>query len=497
MLHDRSKRFKPLPKFNQQEWTKNGARRSVTVKFNNEKCGPTVKKKSDFVPLDWFNLFFPDKLWQIISNSTNSHVTQLLANNVMNDQLVDWIAIDVKTLKAFIGMAIIMGGIKFPRVSMYWQQSRKYASLGYFPYVLSMRRFSAILNSLEFDPQQHCATSDDLLSKVRTLLEEVIPCFQRHYIPAQELQISQATIPYAGNHVLDAQRRDGRCNSLNVRIICEIATGYISNLSIDRASSSNSISDAHNRIHHHQMKQLTQGLQYKNYKLYIDHQVMTADMADNLLNVGFYVCGLAKSDCSDIPQALKRVRPINNSCNIVQWRMRQQILACAIDQANTTNRLYFFSSMHSPPKREDTINGSVLRRQQLEEYQLFYDYQRWEKAKSKTILQAIQYFYNGGRYCKKWHRRVFFYLIECCLVNAFIVFKKSEQNYTSTNSYNQCKELDATDFLDFRLDIAEALIEEFLGNKSQYVVSKASNLQVQKEAEMLHRQYTESDYIHL
>ncbi|RDD44186.1 PiggyBac transposable element-derived protein 4 [Trichoplax sp. H2] len=500
LLLDRNKRFKPLPKFNQKEWTKAIYRRYRIVKFNRDQYGPTMEKQADFTALDWFNLFFPDKLWQAIANHSNSRVAQLLAVGKMSEQVVDWIPLDVKTLKAFVGMAIIMGSIKFPRVTMYWQQSRKYSSLGYFPYVLSMRRFSQILNNLEFDSpnSKSSKNTNDSLGKVRLLLDGIIPCFKQHYMPSEELRISQATLPYAGNYTLDARRHDGRCNSLNVRIISEISTGYIFNLHIDRASSSNSINDGYNRINCNQIRQLTQGLQHKNHKLYVDHDVMTAELVDHLLNLGFYACGLARSDCSDIPQALKRTYSINNNNHhhrggsVVQWRMRQQTLVCAIEQSQS-DPLYFFSSMHLPPNRYDMINDHILGRQQLEEYRLYNDYQRWEKCKLKSVLHSLYYFYNGGRYCKKWHRRVFFYLIECSLVNAFIVAQKCSYN----NQHQQEKSLDTAEFLDFRSEIAEALIEQFLGNEPQFVVTKASNLQVKTEAEILHRHYTSSDYIHL
>ena len=64
-------------------------------------------------------------------------------------------------------------------------------------------------------------------------------------------------------------------------------------------------------------------------------------------------------------------------------------------------------------------------------------------------------YYNIGRRSRKWWKRCFAYLVECALLNAFIL-----NNITFPSLYNR-RGRSKRDFLAFRLDVAKQLIGGF------------------------------------
>ena len=63
--------------------------------------------------------------------------------------------------------------------------------------------------------------------------------------------------------------------------------------------------------------------------------------------------------------------------------------------------------------------------------------------------------YNIGRRSKKWWKRVFAHLIECALLNAYIL-----ERYANPSLYNGSSRA-KRDFLSFRIDVANQLIGSF------------------------------------
>ena len=83
---------------------------------------------------------------------------------------------------------------------------------------------------------------------------------------------------------------------------------------------------------------------------------------------------------------------------------------------------------------------------------LLPDYQQYMRGVDRGD-QLIGY-YNIGRRSKKWWKKVFSYIIECALLNAYLLEKDVEPALHDPSM----KGRKMRDFLDFRLDVAEQLI---------------------------------------
>ena len=83
---------------------------------------------------------------------------------------------------------------------------------------------------------------------------------------------------------------------------------------------------------------------------------------------------------------------------------------------------------------------------------LLPDYQQYMRGVDRGD-QLVSY-YNIGQRSKKWWKKVFSYVIECALLNAYLLEKDLEPEVHDPSVRGRRKR----DFLDFRLDVAEQLI---------------------------------------
>ena len=83
---------------------------------------------------------------------------------------------------------------------------------------------------------------------------------------------------------------------------------------------------------------------------------------------------------------------------------------------------------------------------------LLPDYQQYMQGVDRG--DKLIGYYNIGRRSKKWWKKVFSYIIECALLNAYLL----EQYAEPTLHDPSMKGREKGDFLSFRLDVAEQLI---------------------------------------
>lgn len=110
-----------------------------------------------------------------------------------------WTPTTEEEMRAFIGMLIIMGVLKSPRLEMYWTQKWPEIATPGISSIMPLRRFEQIFrffhltnneNQIPFGQPGH-----DTLYKVRELLDVVSPRFDEEYTIHQQCTIDEAMIP--------------------------------------------------------------------------------------------------------------------------------------------------------------------------------------------------------------------------------------------------------------------------------------------------------------
>ena len=122
-----------------------------------------------------FFCFFTLEVWNLLAQETNSYATRVGAPSTWYDTYIE-------EMKAFIGMLIIMGISKLPRLEMYWSVYTPDFAPAIIRKVMPRSRFMMLLRFLHvnsIDPSQVTINPNyDSLYKFRKLLDIICPKFE-------------------------------------------------------------------------------------------------------------------------------------------------------------------------------------------------------------------------------------------------------------------------------------------------------------------------------
>ena len=140
----------------------------------------------------------------------------------------NWKDITLVEIKVFVGVIIQMGLVQLSDIKDYWS-THVTLNLPFFRSVFSRDRFLQIFWMLHVGEQP----SVNKRSKIQPFLDLLIPLFQRHLIPAQELSIDEAMIAFRGR-VGFRQYIRGKPQPWGIKayVLSESRTGYMYNLVI-------------------------------------------------------------------------------------------------------------------------------------------------------------------------------------------------------------------------------------------------------------------------
>ena len=89
--------------------------------FGEPSPGPTQRYPNDCKEGTFFNAMFPD-MWDLILNETNRYLDQQVTAEP-NKHKGKWSPVTREEMEAFLGITILMGIVKLPRLKMYWSNN--------------------------------------------------------------------------------------------------------------------------------------------------------------------------------------------------------------------------------------------------------------------------------------------------------------------------------------------------------------------------------------
>lgn len=124
---------------------------------------PITEPDDDLSPLTFHNKYMNDELIEEFVKFTNLYASQQGETNFKETTLNE--------MKAFFGLEIAMGCLKFPRISMFWHKS---LGINLFLNAMSKKRFSQLRHRLHIVDNQKIPTNcEDKFRKTRPFIEAV------------------------------------------------------------------------------------------------------------------------------------------------------------------------------------------------------------------------------------------------------------------------------------------------------------------------------------
>ena len=179
------------------EWKKQEPR---SLLWTSPDCtpGPTFSMRSRVrTAALYFALIFTPTVWELLVVETNRYAGQAH----LPEGARIWYDVTVEEMKAFVGVIVLMGVLRLPRIEQYWQASHELLRQP-ISNVMSLTRFQQIWRFLHLShtTQQKPAghPEHDKLFKVCPLVRLLQDSFESLYNLHRQVTIDEAMIPFKG-----------------------------------------------------------------------------------------------------------------------------------------------------------------------------------------------------------------------------------------------------------------------------------------------------------
>ena len=406
--------------------------------------GPKRPFHTSTSPLQLFCTFFTDEVWDFLVTETNRYSKLGLPQQ---RYARPWHDVTVEDMKAFVGLLIIIGILQLPRLEMYWQTESNLIHTPGVSSVISRIRFEQIWRYLHLaDNSQDNKT--DKLFKVRHFVDLVRAQFSENYTLHQPVTIDEAMIPYKGRLSFKQYMKNKPTKwGIKVFVLSDATNGYIYRLQIYTGKNLGSTVEA--GLSSRVLLELMTGLD--GHQLYTENYYTSPTVYLELYENGINCCGTVRTNRRGFPKELIKAKRDKPDRGYYDYLSNGPLVAAVWYDRRY---VYFLSTMHLGASRGDTVKrrNPDGRSVDVSCPPLLPDYQQYMRGVDRGD-QMVGY-YNIGRRSKKWWKKVFLYIIECALLNAYLLEKNLEPELHSPSMRGRKKR----DYLGFRLDVAEQFI---------------------------------------
>ncbi|XP_046904701.1 piggyBac transposable element-derived protein 4-like [Hypomesus transpacificus] len=397
--------------------------------------GPQHSLGDDADSRDYFRLLFPDSLFEHMVEQTNNYALYRQRRSGKSDP--HWHPTDLREMKAYIGLNILMGINQLPDSGMYWASDIFIGNAG-FKKTMTARRFEKLTQNLHLcDRESEPGRGErgyDALFKLRPLLDVVENTMWDAYTPNRCLTIDTCAIAVKGRfsptqYMPSKPLKKG----LKVWMLCDSRSGYCHRARIYVGKPSEE--GAATALSHRVVTSLVRGLEGQNHHIFMDSFFTSVPLLQRLLRDGLYACGPTQPSRRGYPEVL-RPRNVGKlapgefyQCqrgNLVATVTRDaKVLSCL--STNSAPGIVGISPGRQQRDGEgdsvDSAGGGEASYVAIPRPLPLLLYQ--ENMRGVDLCDQLRECYQVGRPCKKWWRYFLWFYVNLCIVNAYVVLRES------------------------------------------------------------------------
>ncbi|XP_056020995.1 piggyBac transposable element-derived protein 4-like [Ostrea edulis] len=413
----------------------------VNIPAFEEETGVQNRLNPDARPIDYFFRFLPQVFFENLATETNRYATQKGPDP-------RWSPTNANEMRAFVSINIFMGVRQLPCISNYWSTDERFSD----PFIASIMpktRFVKINQYLHLrDTSNTPGRNDpayDPLFKVRNLIDVIQPKLRETYKPGKNLSVDEGMIGFKGRlHFRQYMPAKPTKWGIKVWQICESDTGYCCGFDIYTGKKPGG---RQHGLGYDVVWNLSKHYHHQNRHLYFDRFFSSVTLAEHLELVGTYVCGTIVANRKGLPDNVKKAK-LKNRGDIIQMQKGNLIATSFKDKRQIT----FLSSFAPPHLDENTGKPHV---------NILYN----KHMGGVDKFDQMASYYPVGRPGTKWWRYILWYIVNLSILNAWVLYQKSEKNPPPQKGY---------DHLGFRMDVADQLRAGFTSRKHR-IGRKAKN----------------------
>ena len=410
---------------------------------------PSTICDANVTPIEAFHIFFREADFERLVLETNQYNTQVVEKLQVlqrNSMHKNWIPTSTDEMKRFLALNLLMGVIKKPSIRSYWDTDSM-LSTPFFSHIMSRGRFEAIISNLHINdssrahPKGH--PQHDPLFRVRPLYDVLRQRFREARTPDKDLCIDEGSMGWRGN-IAYRMYNPSKPNKYHIKMykLCEANTGYLLDLIIYTGQTPGQNMLPNLTYTESLVSNLVSPYENKGYSLFTDRFYTSPNLFYHLWrDKQMNATGTVMARRKNFPPALKTKRlqrgekkvysTVDNVMGAVKWKDKRDVYMLSTD---------YRSNMQDAPIRRP---GREAR--QKPEMVLKYNYGKAAVDQNDQLEDT----YTIARQQRKCWKKILFYLINCAVTNAFVMYKMHHRN---------------ADHATFVRDLASALITESARN---------------------------------
>lgn len=399
---------------------------------SNENC-------SEEYPVTYFLRYFPESLFEDIVQYTNMYALQ--------NGTEKFVPCNLQEIKAFFGLSILTGCLKFPRLRMYWDKSLK---VDIFTDTMTINRMFKLRTHIHCVDNLAPRQSNDKLWKVRPIFESVLKRCRELQVETN-VCIDEQIMPFKGRLFIK-QYIKNKPHPWGVKLYL---LGGESGLTYDFLIYQGSTTEIEpSFLKYGQgagvILQLSKKLEPNKHILYCDNYFTSYHLLQILNQKSIFLAGTArlnrfsKPPLTDVKDFLKKKRgsteQIISTDGIVvtRWLDNKPVIMVSnfvgVGKEDIVKRWDKTTKSFSDVNRPEVI-------------------QKYNSSMGGIDLaDALIAFYRTKSRCKKWTIRLMFHAVDMALTNSWLEYKQNMHTLGIPKK-------DIMDLLHFRMQVGESLIK--------------------------------------
>ena len=361
-------------------------------------------------PLEFFQNLFDDNTFAWLVQQTNLYAAQT--------RMKHWNDVNMDEMKAFIGLLIGMGLHQLPRIELYWSSDPVFR-VQPFADVMPVKRFKKIRQALHANDNSKTPKKGepmyDKLYKVRPLLDMINMAFRNNAVPSSSQSVDEAMIKFKGRSSLKQYMPLKPIKrGYKVWVRADSRTGYA--YEFDIYTGRRDDGDASVGLGAQVVQKLCSTLNGSSTHVAFDNFFSSFELLETLYSHRVYSTATVRSNRKDLP-VIAREKTVLKKGEF-DWRCKQNT---SYVRWRDTKDVHVISTAFIPTEnrcvRRTQKDGSAL---QVPCPEAIVQYtnrmggvDRFDEKRGR---------YSVSRRCTRWWMRIFYFLIDSCIVNAFILF---------------------------------------------------------------------------
>ena len=397
--------------------------RNTTTYLDEARGHTTITFNKTVNPIDVFNEFFTKDIIDMIVTQTNIYGKQKILGN---NSTTKWEEISENTIRSFLGLLIIMGLHRLPRIRHYWSRNKIFYT-EVVANVMSRNEFYRILSALHLSDnskqdQFPKKSKEFKLFKIFDFMCLLKKNFQKHFKLGTNVSIDESMIKFKGKSSLK-QYLPSKPIKRGYKVWClaDALTGYLYNFDIYTGKEEEKLGALGEQV----VLKLINGLNLLQHHIFFDNFFTSVTLLLQLKKKEVAATGTIRTNRKVFPKELLGKDKLetgeykffsSHGISVVKWQDKKPVFV-AINfydprETDTVTR-----------KQKDGTKKSIICPKMISEYNKF--------MRGVDLFDQRISCYSIDRKSKRNWIRIFIYFLEASLSNAFICYK--DLNVTNMN----------------------------------------------------------------